>query len=490
MSPSPCLVWFHRDLRLSDHPALREAAAARRPVIPVFIWSPEEEGRWRPGKASRAYLLGSLKQLEKDLQAAGSRLVIRKGPSKKTLGELIEEIQAGAVYWNRRYEPALAERDEKIRTTLEGQGIEVRTFNASLLFEPEEIQTGSGGPYRVFTPFWKTCRAKPEPSEPLPRVRKIPSPDRWPRSLKLNELTLETGKEKPGIPALAPLRVGEKAAAKRLKAFLDRAISNYAEGRDRPDWDGVSRLSTALHFGEISPRQVWHAVKSWITTASNRLAKESANGFLRQLGWREFAHHLLFHYPHTPARPLRAEYEKFAWRDDPAALRAWQEGRTGYPIVDAGMRQLRETGWMHNRVRMIVGSFLVKDLLIAWQQGAEWFWATLIDADLANNTLGWQWVAGCGADAAPFFRVFNPVLQGRKFDPEGEYVRRYVPELKKLSTPHIHAPWKAPAKVLSDAGIELGKNYPAPVVDHAAARIRALRAYERLGSAERNPIQL
>jgi deoxyribodipyrimidine photo-lyase len=419
------IVWFRLDLRLADNPALDAAVQRGGPVVPVFIWAPDEEGDWPPGAASRWWLHQSLEKFDAALRERGSRLIIRRGPSLAALRTLIKETGAETVFWNRRYEPALIERDKAVKAAVPAE-----SFNSALLYEPWELK-----PYKVFTPFWRACGTLAEPPEPRPAPRALPAPAKWPASLKLDELKLL-----PKINWADGFREvwqpGEDGARAQLKRFAAGPVARYASDRDRPDLVGTSRLSPHLHFGEVSPRQVWHAA----TRAEYR----------RQLGWREFAHHLLFHFPQTPTVPLRPDFEKFPWSKDGAGLEEWKRGRTGFPLVDAGMRELWTTGWMHNRVRMVTASFLVKDLLIPWQEGARWFWDTLVDADLANNTLGWQWVAGCGADAAPFFRIFNPAMQAEKFDPQGAYVRRWVP---------------APV---------------APIVDHGAARERALEALAKI----------
>jgi deoxyribodipyrimidine photo-lyase len=438
MSHLPTIVWFRLDLRLRDNPALDAAVKRGGPVIPVFIWAPDEEGDWPPGAASRWWLHQSLQSLDARLRAAGSRLILRRGPSLETLRQLMVETGADKVHWNRRYEPALVARDAVVKGTLPSE-----SFNSALLFEPWDIKTGGGTAYQVFTPFWKACVARQDTILSPTGLAKFSSPSTWPVSLKLADLALEDSVDwAAGFREVwAP---GEDGAQDQLKRFLDRALNDYPTGRDRPDVEHTSRLSPHLHFGEVSPRQIWQATQ-------RRPNAGAAWSFLRELGWREFAHHLLFHYPHTPTEPLRAEYGKFPWRADVSALRAWQRGRTGFALVDAGMRELWATGWMHNRVRMVAASFLVKDLLVSWQEGARWFWDTLVDADLANNTLGWQWTAGCGADAAPFFRIFNPTTQAEKFDPEERYIRHWVPE------------WGTP-------------QYPKMIVDHGKARDRALDA--------------
>jgi deoxyribodipyrimidine photo-lyase len=441
MSPT-ALVWFRRDLRLAGNQALTAAVANAPAVIPVFIWSPEEEAPWAPGAASRWWLHQSLAALQSSLRAIGSDLVIRRGPAAEALLQLAAETGANTVYWNRLYSPAETARDAAVRTALRARRVEPFDFPGALLREPTDVRNSSGKPFQVFTPFYKTYvgMGVASPSDPPER---IPLPASWPRYLPLSRLRLE-----PAIDWAAGLRAswnpGEAGALRQLRAFQDTGLPAYSTGRDRPDEPGTSRLSPHLHFGEIAPHQIWHV-------ASRRFPGAGTEAYLRQLVWREFAHHLLYHYPETATQPLRPEFRAFPWRCDPDTLRAWQRGRTGYPLVDAGMRELWHTGWMHNRVRMVVASFLVKHLLIPWQDGAAWFWDTLVDADLANNTLGWQWAAGCGADAAPYFRIFNPTIQAHKFDPQDEYQRRWIPELGQ------------PA-------------YPSAIVDHQAARQRALDA--------------
>lgn len=484
MPDAPSLVWLQQDLRLDDQPALHAAIARKGPVIPVFIWAPEEEGTWPPGAASRWWLHQSLTSLQEQIEHKGGRLIIRRGPSLGTLRQLAKQTGAEAVFWNRRYEPAAKARDTRVESGLRGDGLYVESHNGSLLHEPGEICTKGGSPYRVFTPFSCVYFTTEPPAPPSGEPRRLPAPNSWPQSLKIVELGL-----KPKIDWAAGIREawtpGTKGAHKELTRFLRRAVDDYAEGRDRPDEAGTSRMSPHLHFGEISPRRIWHAVAEHAKKSGSNRDRGAGDPYLRQLVWREFGQHLLYHFQETPDYPLRGEFEKFPWLENQRLLRAWQQGQTGYPIVDAGMRQLWVTGWMHNRIRMVVASFLIKDLLIAWQTGAKWFWDTLVDADLGNNTLGWQWVAGCGADASPYFRIFNPVSQGEKFDPQGKYVRRWVPELSSMPDRWIHAPWMAPAAVLKNAGVTLGKNYPKPLVDHAEARIRALEALQTVRKSRR-----
>ncbi|MCE9632094.1 MAG: DNA photolyase family protein [Planctomycetia bacterium] len=445
----PTIVWFRHDLRLDDNPALA-AAAARGPVVPVFIWAPEEEHPWEPGAASRWWLHHSLSALAAALDKAGMPLVVRRGPSLEALRSLVKEHAATHVAWNRRYEPAVIARDTGIKKALAKDGVAAESFNGSLLFEPMHVATKEGRPYQVFTPFWRALLARDEPVEPVAAPKKMKAaPGRGGKSVSIESLGLLPAIDWAGTMEKT-WKPGEAAAAKRLSRFLEQGLSGYAAGRDRPDSDGTSSLSPHLHFGEISPRRVWHAVRDAVGgRPAKAITTGGAESYLRELGWREFANHLLYHFPHTPDAPLRVDYARFPWVNDPVGLRAWQRGHTGFPIVDAGMRQLWATGWMHNRVRMIVASFLVKDLRISWLEGARWFWDTLVDADLAANTLGWQWAAGCGADAAPYFRIFNPTTQEEKFDPDGVYVRKWI---------------------------DMQRGYPEPIVDHAEARKLALEA--------------
>ena len=461
---SATILWLRQDLRLTDHPALQAAIARGAPVIPVFIWAPDEEAPWAPGAASRWWLHRSLMALQRDLEAHGSRLVVRAvggstgavgkgavsgdGSTLEVLRALLRETGATAVHWSRRYEPAVVARDRIIKDALRNEGIEARSFNAALLVEPWDVQNLSGKPFQVFTPFWRRVSADLEPGKPAPAPRSIAAPAKWPKSLGPDALGLS-----PKIPWDAGLaeawRPGEAGAAANLDSFLDGPVKGYGDRRNFPAERGTSRLSPHLHFGEVSPRQVWHAAPKW-----------RSSQFMAEIGWREFAHHLLWHFPQTTDAPLRSDFLRFPWREDAAQLRAWQRGLTGVPMVDAGMRELWHTGWMHNRVRMVVGSFLVKNLRLHWLEGARWFWDTLVDADLASNTLGWQWCAGCGADAAPYFRVFNPDSQAEKFDPDGGYRQRWVPEAMTVGAAHA--------------------GYPAPIVDLKASRVAALEAFASL----------
>lgn len=474
MSKSTVIVWFRQDLRLTDNPALSHAVETGQPMLPVFILDDEHAGRWCAGAASRWWLHRSLEKLNASL---GGRMRFMAGNAEELLARLVLETKASAVYWNRCYEPWRIDRDRRIEAALRDAGVAVGTFNASLLFEPWTVMKPDGTPYRVFTPFYrKGClQSAAEPGEPAPAPA-LPDAQAATSTSELDALGLL-----PAIPWYTSFEAhwspGEAGARQRLEVFLEDGIRNYRNGRNRPDLPKVSRLSPHLHFGEISPREVWHAA---------RLARESAgleddvDHFLRELGWREFSHYLLYHFPEMPRSNLQSKFDDFPWVEDAEALAAWQAGMTGIPIVDAGMRELWQTGYMHNRVRMVVASFLVKNLLIHWHRGEDWFWDTLLDADLANNSTGWQWVAGSGADAAPYFRIFNPVTQGRKFDPDGSYVRQFVPELAGLPSAHIHAPWEAPQQTLLDAGVRLGDSYPQPLVDLKASRQQALDAFRSL----------
>jgi deoxyribodipyrimidine photo-lyase len=480
--PGPTLVWFRHDLRLADNPALSGAMDRDGPVIPVFIWSPEEEGEWPPGAAHRWWLHHSLDALAEGLDRKSSRLLLRRGPSLDTLRDLIDQTGADAVFWNTRYEPTLRDRDRAVAEALREDGVEVKTFASRILHDPDAVRTTSDGPYHVYTPFLDKFRETVEVGEPLlvPRMGQRRAPSSWPESVDLDALGL-LPEAQDGVDWAPKMREtwtpGEHGAHRRLHQFLDELIIDYKDARDRPFTEGTSMLSPHLHWGEISPRQVWQRAQNWVRNGSMR---EAADAFLDEIVWREFAYHILYHYPTLPTEPLKEKFAGFEWKPDDDAFDRWKRGQTGYPIVDAGMRQLWALGWMHNRVRMIAGSFLTKDLLIPWQEGERWFWDTLVDADLANNALNWQWVAGSGPDAQPFFRIFNPVSQGEKHDPEGTYVRTWVPELKDLPDEFIHHPWDAPAEVLEEAGVVLGETYPKPMVTHGEARDRALAAYDAI----------
>lgn len=476
------LVWFKHDLRLADHPALH-AAAERGAVVPVFLWTPDEEDRWAPGGAHCWWLHYSLTSLDTTLRNRGSCLILRREPSEAALRDLIDATGADAVYWNRRYEPHLLDRDNAIRQSLHDDGIDATAFESQLLHNPNTVQTTSGGPYHVYTPFWKKLMKRPlEVDVPLPApdFGAEHAPSDWPDSLALDDLSL-LPEARDGVDWADGLRntwaPGEAAAHKRLHHTLDHVLATYETDRDRPDRNGTSRFSPYLHHGELSPRQVWRAVSDW---AAENGTHKAAEPFLQELVWREFSYHMLHHYPNTPTENYKSKFDDFPWETNNDWLARWQRGQTGYPIVDAGMRQLDATGWMHNRVRMIVASFLTKDLMIGWWHGADWFWDTLVDGNLANNTMGWQWSAGSGADAQPFFRIFNPVSQGERHDPNGNYVRRWIPELANLPNDVLHHPWNASKNTLAQAGVTLGVTYPEPIVDHSAMRDKALAAYDEI----------
>lgn len=471
------LIWLRRDLRLADNPALQAALDHGLQPVPLYLHDTSLEAG---GAASRWWLHYSLESLRHDLRARGSDLLILAGDSHRLLRELAYACDASHVFWNRRYEPVETAHDTTLKTALGDDGLVVESFAGNLLREPWSLAKRDGTPYRVFTPFYRELQASTPVDMPLPAPDALPPlPVTLPASLTPADLDLL-----PEIPwdtnFPSHWQPGETGAWRRLEAFTRDAMADYPDNRDRPDLPDTSRLSPHLHFGEISPRQLRQFIEEDSRHRDEPGLVAAAEAWLRQLAWREFGHHLLWHFPDTAKHPLDRRFENFPWREDPAGLHAWQTGQTGIPLVDAGMRELWATGWMHNRVRMVVASLLTKNLLLPWQAGAAWFMDTLVDADLANNTLGWQWTAGCGADAAPFFRVFNPVRQGERFDPEGSYVRRWVPELAALPVKWIHQPWAAPADLLHDAGVILGEHYPAPIVDLSDSRKVALSAWDRV----------
>lgn len=467
MQNSPIFIcWFRQDLRLSDNPAFYHAVQAGN-VLPVYILDDESAAQNRMGGASRWWLHYSLHALNKSLNG---KLQCYHGKADEILLKLVTRYKAKAVYWNRCYEPWRIQRDTELRSALEQKEVRVKSYNGSLLWEPWEINKDNGTPYKVFTPFYRRgCLNSTPPHEPLPTPSRLTLVENEDDGHSIDALNL--------LPAirwdkqLEPhWNIGEKAAQQRLQVFVDEELNGYKNGRNFPAMAHVSRLSPSLHFGEVSPNQVWYAAQAKGEGAD-------IEHFCSELAWREFSYHLLYRHPDLPDRNLQSSFDVFPWREDEDALRCWQKGQTGYPIVDAGMRELWQTGYMHNRVRMIVGSFLVKNLLLHWKHGERWFWDCLVDADLANNSASWQWVGGSGADAAPYFRIFNPVTQGVKFDPEGEYTRRYVPELAALPDKYLFNPWDAPQTVLQEAGIVLGKTYPKPIVELKFSRERALRAF-------------
>jgi deoxyribodipyrimidine photo-lyase len=464
-NPSATLVWFRQDLRCFDNPAFAQAMASGQPVYALYILDQGPHDPHPLGGASKWWLHHSLARFQADLAQLNVPLIVQAGSAEPVLADLVDQLSISKVFWNRLYEPHAISRDARIKADLKARLIEVQSYNAQLLVEPFTLATKGGTPFKVFTRFWEAARAQLTIDPPLP----LPRPQLGPNKISGD------------FPALADLHLlpvrpnwasgfetvwqpGEAGAQAALDRFIGSALPHYAAERDRPDRPSTSRLSAHLHFGEIGPRQVYRAVTA-------QIPDRNADKLLAELGWREFAHHLLYHFPDLSHKSLRPEFDHFPWEEDPPALTAWCKGLTGYPIVDAGMRELWATGWMHNRVRMVAASFLVKHLMVPWQRGAAWFWDTLVDADLANNAASWQWVAGSGADAAPYFRIFNPILQGEKFDPEGHYVRRWVPELRDMPNGFIHKPWEAPIPPA---------HYPPPIIDHGAARARALSAFAAL----------
>jgi len=475
---TPVILWFRRDLRLADNPALNAAAATGRPVIPLYIH--DEGGDVRaPGAASLWWLDGSLRALDRSLTDLGAPLVLRRGHSESALRQLIEETGADTVFMNRLFEPDAWTRDADIAHGLTDEGVECKGFNGSLMAKPGSVLTGSGGPYKVFTPFKNAllARAEPPPHTTGPRTL---TPVKGLESDAIDEWGLTPSK--PDWSTGFDWTPGETAAVEAVHAFTGSALKTYSIGRDHPAEVGGSRLSPHLHWGEVHPWRVIEAVQK--AAADGRAPQAEADKFVAEIAWREFSAHLLQAFPQIVDRSFRPEYDAFPWRDDDKGFRAWTKGQTGYPIVDAGMRQLWTTGWMHNRVRMIVASFLVKNLLVDWRKGEAWFWDTLVDADLGNNVQNWQWVAGSGADASPFFRIFNPTAQGQRFDASGDYVRRWVPELAALPAKWIHAPWTTPQDVLAKAKVRLGTDYPKPIVDHGEARDRALDALKAIARSK------
>lgn len=509
MTKSTVIVWFRQDLRLTDNPALSEAAKAGT-ILPVYVLDDENAGAHAMGGASRWWLHHALASLA---QSLGGGLRLLKGDATQIIPALAAATGAQSVFWNRCYEPWRIARDQHIKAALKAQNIQVLSTNGSLLWEPWSVLKKDGTPYKVFTPFYKNgCSAAPAPRKPLPTpehldlwtpsadikkarhtkfleladLKLLPTGIRWDAQLENTWQAMSPTDKKAAYNTKAEVEdstqysekcvaVDEQAAQSQLEFFLTNSLKKYSDARDFPSENAISRLSPYLHFGALSPNQVWYA-------AHRRKNPDAVNAFCRQLAWREFCYHLLYANPNMPGTSLQKKFESFPWRKDKRALISWQQGKTGIPIVDAGMRELWQTGLMHNRVRMVVGSFLVKNLLLDWRLGQAWFWDCLVDADLANNSAGWQWVAGCGADAAPYFRVFNPVTQAQKFDKQGRYIRQYIPEIASLPDKYLAAPWLAPAAILKSAGITLGKTYPKPIVDLKSSRIRALEALKTLTS--------
>jgi deoxyribodipyrimidine photo-lyase len=477
----PAVVWFRDDLRVSDNPALDEACKTGRKLVCVFVLPRDLNEPDDYGSAQKWFLHHALAGLEKRISVLGGRLDLFQGNEEEVIRSIVKETNAGSIFWNRRYTRRGREIDSGLKKEFREAGIEARSLGGSLLHEPYSLQTQDGGPYRVYSPFWRKLAGEGEPRAPLRAPQGIEAAEAPKGKVALEDLELL-----PRNPDWAAgwediWQANEDGAQQRLKDFLEtgNGIDGYSKGRDFPARDNVSRLSPHLRFGTISPYQIWSATRH--AEDKGEITSGDAEKFLKELAWREFSYHLLYHYPDISWENYNDRFDDFGWEEDEnEAYQAWCRGMTGYPIVDAGMRELWQTGYMHNRVRMIVASFLTKDLLIHWRLGEKWFWDTLVDGDHANNAASWQWVAGCGADAAPYFRIFNPVTQSRKFDPDGEYIRRYVPEIAGLPGKHLHAPWEAPRDVLSEAGIRLGETYPEPMVDHSGARERALAAYDKV----------
>jgi len=465
------LFWFRKDLRLDDNTGLAEAAReARGDVVPFYASEPEILSRPDMAATRVRYVLESLADLAAAVEGCGSRLALSHGAATETVVQAARAARADAVYWNDEYEPQLVRRDDAVESALRGEGIVVRRFHDRLLVPPGAVATKDGKPFVVYTPFRRACEAFP-PSEPLPRVRRLAQHDLPCRAIaSLSELGFSTTQ--------TPWPGGTKAAKQRLRKFLSRGLARYEAGRDRPADEATARLSADLKFGTLSPRTARSAVLA-ATQDDSRLLP-SAEKFIAELRWRDFYAHVLYHYPRVERGAFRARYDAIRWRGNPEHFAAWQAGRTGYPLVDAGMRELAATGFMHNRVRMAVASFLTKDLLLDWRLGERHFMRQLVDGDLASNNGGWQWAASTGTDPQPYFRIFNPTLQGDRFDPQGVYVRRWVPELSKLPARWVHRPWEAPAEALRNAGVALGATYPTPIVDHQEQRDRALAMYREV----------
>ncbi|SDU01508.1 deoxyribodipyrimidine photo-lyase [Stappia sp. ES.058] len=481
------VVWFRNDLRIDDNPALTAALETGAPVFALYVLDDETPDLRSLGAASRWWLHHSLTALRGDLEELGIALVLRRGAAADVVADVVRESGSARIVWNRRYDPGGVAADKQIKAELKRRGVETASFNAALLVEPWEVKTGSGEAYKVFTPFWRAARALGPPqapgARPSPAGKPTANRDGLPHSDRLEDWALLPTRPDWTGGLRETWRPGEAGALARLETFLCDRLADYAGHRDEPGAAVTSMLSPHLRFGEISPRRIWAAAEHRADDGRTAVGDTTLAKFQAELGWREFSHHLLFHFPSLPRDNFQPKFDAFPWRDDTAGFRAWTRGQTGYPLVDAGMRELWHTGYMHNRVRMVVGSFLVKHLMIDWRDGEAWFWDTLVDADAANNTAGWQWIAGSGADAAPYFRIFNPTTQGEKFDKAGDYTRRWVPELAKLPDKYLFKPHEAPASVLADAGVRLDTTYPRPVVDHGKARQRALDAFQSIKNA-------
>ena len=483
------IILFRRDLRLHDNAALSHATSKGQ-ILPIYIYDNTNVGNndWSIGSASKWWLHYSLAALNRQLEEQNHCLHFFQADAKQTifniLYKLCQDNNCNHIFWNRRYEPAHIAQDTLLKQKLIDVGITIHSFNNNLLSEPWQQLNKQGNPYKVFTPYWRHCKnsflSQSQIPEPLPYPYFSKTKQNW---LTQNSVSLQEFNLLPNKPDWASgfnqyWQAGEQSAQKVWDNFLIEPIKKYDKSRNIPSIDGTSKLSPHLAFGEISVRQIWHDVLQH--QLYEKSSNEDLNRYLSELGWREFSYYQLYHFPKLPKKNFNPRFDTFRWNKQTSVLKSWQQGLTGYPLVDAGMRELWQTGYMHNRVRMVVASFLCKDLLIHWQEGAKWFWDTLLDADLASNSASWQWCAGCGADAAPFFRIFNPTTQSEKFDGEGQYIRRWVPELSHLPNKYIHSPINAPSTVLTDANITLGKTYPKPIVDHKAARLDALERYKSL----------
>ena len=474
MTAQPTIMWFRQDLRLDDNPALQHACDGGRPVIALYVLDEETPGTWTMGGASTWWLHHSLISLARDLKLRGCTLVLRRGAARDVIKAVVAETGAARVVMSRCYEPWARKLESDVHDDLKAVGVPLKRYVGTLLFDPDLVRTKTGVPYKVYTPFWRQVSAT-NLRTIVAAPKHVPAPAKLPKSDALATWGLLPTEPDWAGGLREAWTPGEAGASANLDRFLDRGLRDYTDMRNRPDLPGTSKLSPHLHFGEISPAMCWHRARGFAD--GNPKLDKGLETFLKELTWREFSYHLLFHWPTLPEAPFRPEFAKFPWAGTSAQLKAWQRGQTGYPIVDAGMRELWATGWMHNRVRMIVGSFLVKNLLISWRDGEAWFWDCLVDADLASNSASWQWIAGSGADAAPYFRIFNPQKQGETYDPDGAYVRQWVPEIAKLPAKYLHAPWTAPREILNHCGVALGHTYPKPIVDHSETRTAALAAF-------------
>lgn len=478
MNIKPIIIWFRNDLRTSDNAAINKAIEQGAPIIPLFIFDEEIMGEWKYGAAQKYWLHHSLKSLGNDLQQKGANLILRRGNTIANLGDIAIKSGASAIYCLRNYEPWASQLEDFINIHFKGSNVEFKRFSGNLLLEPEKLKNKSGNNFQVFTPFFRALQSSNMVRIPLPAPSKI---------MGFEEIKIESDDlnswnllpQKPNWAINFTNKIGEKHAQDKFEDFLKR-IDKYSNGRDFPSLNSTSFLSPHLRFGEISPAQIWHKIYE----ISGNAPYGDYQKFLSELGWREFSYHILMQYPEMPNKPIKQQFENFPWENNELALLNWQKGQTGYPIIDAGMRELWQTGYMHNRVRMIVASFLIKHLMLPWQKGEKWFWDCLLDGDLANNAASWQWVAGCGMDAAPYFRIFNPITQGQKFDANGEYVRMWIPELARIPDEFIHFPKDAPIEVLSKAGVVLGRDYPMPIIDHKFARERALAGLKEISNKD------